>query len=102
MSESLTEDVRHKVEDGLDDVANALKRSATNLTGDAQAAVAKAAADVAKAAESLSNRAAKTGKSIAGKAVHEVQEHPIAALATAITAAAALVGVLVASQHKSS
>lgn len=100
MSNSLADDIRHDVEDGLDDVASALRRSAEGLSGDARTAVAKAAAEVARAADTLSERAAKSAKGLTAKTVQGVQEHPIAILAGAISAAAALVAVLAAAHHK--
>jgi ElaB/YqjD/DUF883 family membrane-anchored ribosome-binding protein len=99
MSTSVAKDVRHHVEDGLEEVTRALQRSAAQLSGDAQAAVAKAAAEVARAADTLSQHATKTAKTATAKTVQGVQEHPVVALAAAITAAAALVGVLAATRN---
>lgn len=103
MPNSLAKEIQHNVEDALDDVARSLTnaaKSAEGLSGDANEALLKAAADVTRAAESLRKRAVATAKNVAQKAAHEVQEHPIASLAAAITAAAALVGLIVAARHK--
>jgi hypothetical protein len=64
--------------------------------------LSKAAADVTRAAESLRKHAAAAARNVVQKAVHEVQEHPIASLAAAITAAAALVGVIAKKRDKDS
>ena len=103
MPNSLNNQIQHNIEVALDDVARSLQKAAKDaegLSGDASEALSKAAADVTRAAESLRKHAAAAARNIAQKAAHEVQEHPIASLAAAITAAAALVGVIAAKRHK--
>jgi ElaB/YqjD/DUF883 family membrane-anchored ribosome-binding protein len=103
MPSSLNNQVQHNVEAALDDVARSLLKAAKGaegLSSDASEALSKAAADVARAAESLRKHAAATAKNAVQKAAHELQEHPIATLAAAITAAAALVGVIAAKRNK--
>jgi hypothetical protein len=50
----------------------------------------------------LRKHAAATARNVVQKAAREVQEHPIASLAAAITAAAALVRIIAAARHKDS
>lgn len=103
MPDSLNNQIQHNVEAALDDVARSLQKAAKDaegLSSDASEALSKAAADVTRAAESLRKHAAAAARNVAQKAVHEVREHPIASLAAAITAAAALVGVIAAKRPK--
>ena len=103
MPTSLNNQVQHNIETALHDVARLLQKAAKDAEGlsqDASESLSKAAADVMRAADSLRKHAATTARSTIQKAVHEVQEHPIASLAAAITAAAALVGVISAKRHK--
>lgn len=105
MPNSLKDQIPHNVEAALHDVAQALQKAAGDAEGlskDAGEALSKAAADVTRAAESLRKHAAAATRNVVQKAAHEVQEHPIASLAAAITAAAALVGVIAARRHKDS
>jgi hypothetical protein len=52
------------------------------------------------AAESLRKHAAAAAGNVVQRAVRELQEHPIASLAAAISAAAALVSIITAKKHK--
>jgi ElaB/YqjD/DUF883 family membrane-anchored ribosome-binding protein len=95
--------VQHNIEIALDEVARSMQKAAKDAEGlsqDASEALSKAAAEVTRAADSLRKHAATTARSTIQKAVHEVQEHPIASLAAAITAAAALVSVITGRRHK--
>jgi ElaB/YqjD/DUF883 family membrane-anchored ribosome-binding protein len=103
MPSSLNTPIRHNVEAALDDVARSLQRiakEAEGLSKDASEALSKAAAEVTCAADSLRKHAAATARTVVQKAAHEVKEHPIASLAAAITAAAALVSIITAKGHK--
>jgi ElaB/YqjD/DUF883 family membrane-anchored ribosome-binding protein len=103
MLSSLHNPLKHNVEAALEDVAktlHAIAADAEGLSKEASEALAKAAVDVRHAAESLRQHAAATAKKAVGKAAHEVQEHPIASLAAAITAAAALVSVITSKRNK--
>jgi ElaB/YqjD/DUF883 family membrane-anchored ribosome-binding protein len=103
MSNSLADKIQHNVEDALDEVARSLRKAAEGaegLSGEANEALSKAAADVKRAAESLRKQAVAAARDVARKATHEVQQHPVASLAAAITAAAALVSVIAATRKK--
>lgn len=103
MPKPINNQVQHTVEAALDEVAQSLHRIAKDAEGlstEASDALSKAAADVKRAAEALRTHAAAAARSVVQKAAHEVQEHPIASLAAAITAAAALVSVIVGKGHK--
>jgi ElaB/YqjD/DUF883 family membrane-anchored ribosome-binding protein len=102
MPNSVSNQIQHSVDAALADVARALQeaaRDAEGLSSDAKEALLKASADVTRAAESLRKHASAAARNVAQRAVHEVKEHPIASLAAAITAAAALVSVI-AKRHK--
>jgi ElaB/YqjD/DUF883 family membrane-anchored ribosome-binding protein len=103
MSDSLASKIQHNVEDTLDHVASSLRKAAEGaeeLSGGSREVLSKAAADLTHAAESLRKHAVTAAKNVARKAADGVQEHPIASLAAAIAAAAALVGIIVATRHK--
>jgi len=105
MTNSLNQQIQHNVVAALDDVARSLQKAAKDADGlskDASEALSKAVTEVTSAAESLRKHAAATARNVVQKAVHEVQEHPIASLAAAITAAAALVRIIAATRHKDS
>lgn len=101
MSRSPAADVGQDLEAALEDVARLLRKAAESVSGDTEVAVSKAAKDVTKAAHSVRQQAIAAAKDVAGRAVAEVKEHPIASLAAAITAAAALVGVIASTRHAS-
>jgi ElaB/YqjD/DUF883 family membrane-anchored ribosome-binding protein len=89
----------------LDDVAKSLHKAAKDAEGlsmEASEALTKAAADVTHAAQALHKQAAASARNVVQKAAHEMQEHPIATLAAAITAAAALVRLIAAKPNKDS
>ena len=104
-AKSLDAKVSGDVEDTLNVVASSLRTasiSALELSEDASVALTNAASEVLRVAEMLRKDAVVTAKSIAREAVHEVQEHPIASVAAALTAIGALVGVIVAARSKKS
>lgn len=100
MSKSPAADVRQDVEAALEDVARLLRQAAERVSDESEAAVSSAAKDVTRAAQTVRQHAAAMAKDVAGRAVQEVKEHPIAALTAAITAAAALVGVIASTRQK--
>lgn len=100
MTKSLARQIRHDVEDTLEDVAHALRRAADTLVDDAEKGVAEAAAATRRAAEILAAKAGPRAKALAQKATAEVKEHPIASAAAALTAAAALISLLATARKK--
>jgi ElaB/YqjD/DUF883 family membrane-anchored ribosome-binding protein len=103
MISSFSNPLQHDIETALDEVARSLQtiaKDAAGLSGELSAALVKASADVTQAAESLRKHATAKAQNVAQKAALEIKEHPIAALAAAITAAAALVSVISAEHHK--
>jgi uncharacterized surface protein with fasciclin (FAS1) repeats len=90
------------IEAALRDVARSLHKAAHDAEGlskEASEALSKAAAEVAQAAEALRKHAAASAKNVVQKAVQEMQQHPLATLAAAITAAAAVVRIFAADHH---
>jgi len=100
MPKSPAVDVRQDVETALEDVARLLRSAAESVSGESEAAVSKAAKEVTRAAQSVRKHAKATAKDVAARTAREVKEHPIASLTAAITAAAALVGVIIAARRK--
>jgi ElaB/YqjD/DUF883 family membrane-anchored ribosome-binding protein len=95
--------VMGEVEDTLNEVVNSLREasvSALELSEDASVALSHAASEVMRVAETLRKNSVETAKDIAREAVHEVQKHPLASVAAALTAVGALVGVIVATRGK--
>ena len=87
----------------LDDVARSLCKAAKDaeaLSKDVSESLTRAAADVTLAAEALRKHAEATARNVVQKAAHEMKEHPIATLATAITAAAALLRLIATEPNK--
>lgn len=102
MSKTPAAELRHDVEEALDDVARLLHRAAERVSHDGEAAVSAAATEVTRAAESVRAHAGSVARHAAHRAAREIKEHPIVALTAAITAAATLVGVLAATHKKTS
>ena len=84
-------DIAEDIQDVLDSVARSLRTAAEKLSGDASDAVSKAAEDATRASATIRKYATSTAKN----AAREAQGHPLA-VAAIITAAAALVAMLVA------
>jgi ElaB/YqjD/DUF883 family membrane-anchored ribosome-binding protein len=84
-------DVRHDLEDALQATARSLRTAAETLSGDAREAVSKAAEEATRAADAVRKYAVGASRT----ATHRVQEHPIVSLASAFTAAAALVALII-------
>jgi ElaB/YqjD/DUF883 family membrane-anchored ribosome-binding protein len=99
MPKSPAVDVRQDVETALEDVARLLRSAAESVSGESEAAVSKAVKEVTRAAQSVRKHGKATAKDVAARTAREVKEHPIASLAAAITAAAALVGVIIAARR---
>lgn len=104
MSNSIAYGIMENLEDTLDIVARSLRDASErthDLSEEASDVLSKAATDVIGVAERLRDHALEGGKDIASQASREVQDHPIASLAAALAAMAALVGVIaVARRHK--
>jgi ElaB/YqjD/DUF883 family membrane-anchored ribosome-binding protein len=79
MSNSISNEIAKNVEDTLDIVARSL-REASERTQD------------------LSEEASEVLSNVARQATHEVQQHPVVSLAAALTAVAALVGLIAATR----
>jgi ElaB/YqjD/DUF883 family membrane-anchored ribosome-binding protein len=96
--------IPHEVEAALEDVAHSLQAIAKDALGrstEVSDSLSKAAEEVTRAAAVLRKHAATTAGNVVQKAAHEVQEHPIASLAAAITAAAALVRIFAKDERHS-
>ncbi len=100
MPRTVVETTRHDLDLAFEAVSDALKRAAVHLTGDAEDAVAKSANEVMRTATALRQHYVPVAEKAARKIGDEVKEHPIEAIAAAITAAAALAGVIAATYHK--
>lgn len=90
----ITSDVEAK----LAVVAQSLREASANaldLSADASAALSSAATEVVRVAEVLRQNSADAAQNIVRQAAHEVQEHPLASIAAALTAVGALVGMIV-------
>ena len=97
MSNSTSKEIAKSVEETLDVVARSLREASErtqDLSEEASEVLSNAAADVVRVAERLSKHALEATKDVARQATHEVQQHPIVSLAAALTAVAALVGVI--------
>jgi len=104
-SNSAANEITENVEDTLDVVARSLREVSVrtqDLSEDAREALSNAAADVVRVAEKLRRQALGAAKDIARQATHEVRQHPIASLAAALTAVAALAGVIAATRSSKS
>lgn len=100
MPKSTARQISKDVEDGLEDVAHALHKAANHLSDDAEAAVAQAAQAVREASSALTMKVKPMVKDLASRAVHDVKEHPLVAATAALTAAAALIGLLARARRK--
>lgn len=92
-----------EVEDTLNEVVNSLReasKSALELSEDASVALSNAASEVMRLAGTLRKNSVDAAKGIVREAVDEVQKHPLASIAAALTAVGALVGVIVATRSK--
>ena len=102
MSNSTSNEIAKNVEDALDVVARSLREASErtqDLSEEASEVLSNAAEDVVRVAEKLSKHALDATKDVARQATREVQQHPIASLAAALTAVAALVGLIAATRN---
>lgn len=102
MSISPADTLSGKFQDSVDTVAEALKAAASStheFSDEAREALASATTEITKQAESLRTHAVDTAKDAASYAKHEVEAHPMASLAAALTAVAAVIGVMIFSQR---
>ncbi len=102
MSKSVTREIKHDVQDALEDIAKTLRSAADNLSDDAEHAVADAAKALRKAAHDLVENAPAEAKRLAEQAAHEAKAHPLATAAAALSAAAALITLLGVTRKKPS
>jgi len=101
MSNSISDETAKNVENTLDVVARSLREASDrtqDLSEEASEVLSNAAADVVRVAEKLRKHAVDAVKDVARQATHEAQQHPIASLAAALTAIAALVGAIAATR----
>ena len=92
-----------EVEDTLNELVNSLREASTSaqeLSQDASVALSNAASEVMWVAETLRKNSVDAAKGLVREAVDEVQKHPLASIAAALTAVGALVGVIVAARSK--
>ena len=101
MSNSTSNEIAKNVEDTLDVVARSLREASErtqDLSEEASEVLSNAAEDVVRVAEKLSKHALDATKDAARQVTHDVQQHPIVSLAAALTAVAALVGLIAATR----
>lgn len=98
MSEALK--MPHDAEALMAEVAGNLREAADRLSGDAESAVAQAATALRHATDTLATKAPDMARSLAKRTADEVKEHPLASAAAALTAAAALIGLLAAARAR--
>jgi len=94
MSKSLTNKVRHELDDTLEDVAKTLRKAADALSQNSEEAVEEAAKALRHAAQVLADRTPPEVRDLARKAMDEAKAHPIATSAAVLSAAGALITVL--------
>ncbi len=93
-------EIRHDIDDVLDDVVHSLRKLAKHVGEDASDELSKTTAGLADAAVKLADEAKVKGKALAKAAGQEVKEHPAATAAIA-AAAVALIGLAIARRGKS-
>jgi ElaB/YqjD/DUF883 family membrane-anchored ribosome-binding protein len=97
MSASSTGSLSGPFHESVETATEALKAAASSaheVSEDASAALAAATTELAKLAESLRAHAADAARDTARFAKHEIEAHPMASLAAALTAVAAVMGVI--------
>ncbi|MCU0948641.1 MAG: hypothetical protein MUF47_10370 [Porphyrobacter sp.] len=97
MSTSFTGTHSGPFQEKVETAAEALKAAASSsheFSEEASAALASATTELAKLAESLRAHAAEAARDTARFAKHEIEAHPMASLAAALTAVAAVMGVI--------
>lgn len=102
MSNSPADTMTGHFEDSVDTAATALKAAASGtheFTEEASAVLATASTELTKLAESLRAHAVSGAKDAVQYAKHEVEAHPLASLAAALTAVVAVMGTMVVSRR---
>lgn len=97
MSNSTTETLSSQFQDSVDTAAHSLKAAASStqeFSAEAGEVLATATTEISKLAESLRAHAVDAAKDAAQYAKHEVEAHPLASLAAALTAVVAVMGVV--------
>lgn len=97
MHKSPTDTLSGPLQDSVDTAAEALKAATSSsheFTEQASELLATATAEIAKLAESLRGQAVDAAKEAARYAKQEVELHPMASLAAALTAVAAVMGMM--------
>jgi len=97
MSHSAAETLTENFQDSVDTAAKALKAAASStheFSEEASAALSVATTELTKLADSLRTHAVDAAKDAARYAKHEVETHPMASLAAALTAMVAVMGVM--------
>lgn len=97
MSHSPTEALSGRFQDSVDTAADALKAAASGtqeFSEEAREVLDTATTEIAKLAESLRVHAADAAKVAARYAKQEVEAHPMASLAAALTAVVAVMGMV--------
>ena len=103
MLKSPTETLSSQFQDSVDTAAHALKAataSTHDFSEEAGAVLTTASTEIAKLAESLRAHAVEAAKDAAQYAKHEVEAHPLASLAAALTAVVAVMGVVAMSRNR--
>lgn len=97
MPDSATKAPSSQFQDNVDTAAHALKAAASStqeFSAEAGEVLAIATTEISKLAESLRAHAVDAAKDAAHYAKHEVEAHPLASLAAALTAVVAVIGVV--------
>jgi ElaB/YqjD/DUF883 family membrane-anchored ribosome-binding protein len=90
-------DLSQQFKQSVDTAADALKAAASStqeLSGEASAVLASATSEISRLAESMRAHAVDAAKDAARYARHEVEAHPMASLAAALTAVVAVMGMM--------
>lgn len=101
MHKSPAETLSEQFKDSVTTASEALKAAGSStheFSEEASKALASATTEVAKLAESLRAHAADAAKDAARMAKHEVEAHPLASVAAALTAVVAVLGMVAASR----
>jgi hypothetical protein len=97
MSNSPADTITGHFQDSVDTAATALKAAASGtheFTEEASAVLATTSTELTKLAESLRAHAVGGAKDAARYVKHEVEAHPLASLAAALTAVVAMMGMM--------
>jgi ElaB/YqjD/DUF883 family membrane-anchored ribosome-binding protein len=100
MPKSLTGEIKHSIQDAVEEVAKTLRAAADNLSDDAEDAIAEAAQALRKAAHDLVESTPEDAERFARLAAEQVKAHPLATAAVALSAAAALITALGVARKK--